>query len=61
VRLTLALLSCLTLEADLSALWLFPLRDLIAFAVFLAAFFGSRIEWRGAQLRVKPDGAMASS
>jgi ceramide glucosyltransferase len=61
VRLTLALLSCLTLQADLSVLWLFPVRDLIAFAVFLAAFFGSRIEWRGAQLRVKPDGAMASS
>ena len=33
----------------------------LAFAVFLAAFFGSRIEWRGASLRVKPDGAMASS
>jgi ceramide glucosyltransferase len=61
LRLTLALLSCLVMQADLSALWLFPLRDLIAFAVFLAAFFGSRIEWRGAQLRVKPDGAMASS
>ena len=61
VRFTFALLSCLVLDADTSAIWLFPLRDLLAFAVFLAAFFGSRIEWRGATLRVKPDGAMASS
>lgn len=60
-RLVLALLSCLVMDADTSVVWLFPLRDLLAFAVFLAAFFGSRIEWRGARLRVKPDGAMASS
>lgn len=60
-RLTLAVLSCLVMDADISVIWLFPLRDLLAFAVFLAAFFGSRIEWRGASLRVKPDGAMASS
>jgi ceramide glucosyltransferase len=56
-----AILSCLVMDADTSAIWLFPLRDLLAFAVFLAAFFGSRIEWRGSSLRVKPDGAMASS
>jgi ceramide glucosyltransferase len=61
VRFTFALLSCLAMEADTSAIWLFPVRDILAFAVFLAAFFGSRIEWRGASLRVKPDGAMASS
>jgi ceramide glucosyltransferase len=60
VRLTFGLLSCLVMQADTSALWLFPLRDLLAFAVFLAAFFGDGIEWRGARLRVKPDGAMAS-
>jgi ceramide glucosyltransferase len=61
VRLTFGLLSCLVMQADTSALWLFPIRDLLAFAVFLAAFFGDGIEWRGARLRVKPDGAMASS
>ncbi len=60
-RLTFGLLSCLVMQADTSALWLFPLRDGLAFAVFLAAFFGDGIEWRGARLRVKPDGAMASS
>jgi ceramide glucosyltransferase len=61
VRLSFGLLSCLLMDADLGALWLFPMRDLVAFAVFLAAFFGDGIEWRGARLRVKPDGAMASS
>jgi ceramide glucosyltransferase len=61
VRLTFGLLSCLVMQADTSVLWLFPVRDLLAFAVFLAAFFGDGIEWRGARLRVKPDGAMASS
>ena len=60
VRLSFGLLSCLLMDADLGALWLFPIRDLLAFAVFLAAFFGDGIEWRGARLRVKPDGAMAS-
>jgi ceramide glucosyltransferase len=61
VRLTQAVLSCMVMDADTSAIWLFPVRDVLAFAVFLAAFFGSRIEWRGSSLRVKPDGAMASS
>jgi ceramide glucosyltransferase len=61
VRFTFGLLSCLVMQADTGVLWLFPVRDLLAFAVFLAAFFGDRIEWRGARLRVKPDGAMASS
>jgi ceramide glucosyltransferase len=61
VRLTFGLLSCLVMQADTSVLWLFPVRDVLAFAVFLAAFFGDGIEWRGARLRVKPDGVMASS
>ena len=61
VRLTFGLLSCLVMQADASVLWLFPVRDVLAFAVFLAAFVGDGIEWRGARLRVKPDGAMASS
>ena len=61
VRLSFGLLSCLVMQADTGVLWLFPVRDLLAFAVFLAAFFGDGVEWRGARLRVKPDGAMASS
>jgi len=61
VRLSAGLLSCMVMDAETSALWLFPVRDVLAFAVFLAAFFGDGVEWRGARLRVKPDGAMASS
>jgi predicted MFS family arabinose efflux permease len=38
-----------------------PAWGTLAFAVFLAAFAGNRIEWRGARLRVKADGAMAST
>src|ERR1700744_2248366 len=49
VRLSFGLLSCLVMDADDGALWLFPVRDLLAFAVFLAAFFGDGIEWRGAR------------
>ena len=51
---------CRALKADKSAIWLFPLRDLLAFVVFLAAFAGDGLEWRGNRLRVKADGAMAS-
>ena len=51
---------CRALKADKSAIWLFPLRDVLAFAVFLAAFVGDGVEWRGNRLRVKADGAMAS-
>jgi ceramide glucosyltransferase len=60
IRFSTAIFSCLVMQADLGVVWLFPLRDLLAFAVFLAAFFGDRIEWRGNRLRVKPDGAMAT-
>jgi ceramide glucosyltransferase len=62
---TLRLIVCLTLcdalDADLGVVWLFPPRDILALAVYLAAFFGDRIEWRGNRLRVTADGAMASS
>lgn len=60
-RLVQCLVLCRVMQADRGVVWLFPLRDLLAFAVFLAAFFGDRIEWRGHRLRVKADGAMAST
>jgi ceramide glucosyltransferase len=40
------------------ALWLAPLRDLLSFGVFVAAFLGDRVEWRGTRLRVRRDGAV---
>jgi ceramide glucosyltransferase len=50
----------LRLSDDLSAsrrgLWLLPLRDALSFAVFVAAFFGDQVEWRGVRLKVGPGG-----
>ncbi len=36
--------------------WLLPLEDLLAFAIWLAGFFGSHIVWRGRTYRLYPDG-----
>jgi ceramide glucosyltransferase len=49
------------MKSDESLLWLLALRDLIAFGVFLAAIFGDRVVWRGNQLRVGRDGAIAAT
>ena len=49
------------MRADRSVLWLLPVRDLLAFGVFLAALRGDRVEWRGARLRVGRDGAIAAA
>ncbi len=61
VRLIQALTLCAALGADRSVAWLFLPRDILSFAVFLAAYFGDRIEWRGNRLKLKADGVMASS
>jgi len=37
----------------LGNLWLLPLRDFAALAVWLASFFGNEIEWRGLKFRVR--------
>lgn len=47
--------------ADRARLWLIPLRDAFSLAVFVGAFLGDRVEWRGARLKVDRDGAMAPS
>jgi ceramide glucosyltransferase len=51
---------CRLLAADRGALWLLPARDLASLAVFVAAIFGDRVEWRGNRLRVRRDGAIAA-
>jgi ceramide glucosyltransferase len=38
--------------------WLIPLQDVIAFAVYLASFFGATVHWRGADYRVAADGTL---
>ena len=36
--------------------WLIPLRDLFGFAVWAAGIFGDTVEWRGRELKLRPDG-----
>jgi ceramide glucosyltransferase len=39
--------------------WWGPLRDLLSFAVFVASFFGRRVEWRGHRYGVQADNTLA--
>jgi len=38
--------------------WLIPLQDIIAFAVYVASYFGATVHWRGAEYRVAADGTL---
>jgi len=38
--------------------WLIPLQDFLAFAVYVASFFGATVHWRGADYRVATDGTL---
>lgn len=38
--------------------WLVPLQDLLAFAVYVASYFGATVHWRGADYRVATDGTL---
>lgn len=40
-------------------LWLFPVRDVLSFAVFVASFFVSVVDWRGARFRVDQSGGLS--
>jgi ceramide glucosyltransferase len=40
---------------------LVPLRDLVAFALWLAGFFGRTVEWRGVRYRVDRGGRLAAA
>jgi len=39
--------------------WLIPLRDLFGFAVWAAGIFGDTVEWRGRELKLRPDGRIS--
>lgn len=41
---------------SLNRLWLAPLKDLLQFGIWLAAFLGNHIEWRGARMRLRRNG-----
>lgn len=38
--------------------WLVPLQDILAFAVYVASYFGATVHWRGAEYRVATDGTL---
>jgi hypothetical protein len=38
--------------------WLIPLKDLLQAVMWLLAFLGNRIEWRGQRLRLRRDGTL---
>lgn len=40
------------------SLWLVPCRDLLSFAVYLACFMSSRVEWRGRNFTLGANGTM---
>ena len=40
-------------------LWLFPLRDILSFGVFVASFFVTVVDWRGARFRVDRSGGLS--
>lgn len=44
--------------APLRYAWLVPLKDLLQTALWLLAFLGSRVDWRGERLRLRPDGTL---
>ena len=38
--------------------WLIPVKDLLQAALWLLAFLGNHIEWRGQRMRLRPDGTL---
>ena len=56
LRITVALVMCRSVlqdEESVERLWLLPLRDLIAAAVWIASFAGNTVTWRGDRFELK--------
>ena len=43
---------------NLAPPWLVPVKDLLQAAVWLGAFLGSTVEWRGQKMRLRRDGTL---
>jgi hypothetical protein len=41
--------------------WLVPVKDLLHFVVWLNAFLGNTVEWRGQRLRLRSDGTLVAN
>lgn len=56
------ILLCKALERsfhlDRHQYWLLPVRDVISFGVYIAAFFGDRVSWRGERYRLLANGTL---
>ncbi len=39
--------------------WFVPLKDLLQIGIWISAFLGNRVEWRGRRLRLRRDGTLA--
>ena len=64
LRGTLAVFSerrCLKGSLPLSAFALLPVKDLLAFGLWLASFLGHRVTWGGRSFRVTPEGKLTPS
>lgn len=60
VRLAVALAVDRQAGARTAPLWLLPLRDCLTFAVFLASLGVRSVDWRGAVLRMEPEGRITA-
>ena len=60
-RLTLKLLVDRALRQPQRDLWLLPLWDIVAFAIFVASFWSSRVIWRGFSFKVDGDGLLSAA
>lgn len=59
ILIALALQTRLTrLPAGIQYFWLVPVKDVLQTAIWLCAFIGNQIEWRGQVFRLRPDGTL---
>jgi ceramide glucosyltransferase len=47
--------------ARAAPLWMLPIRDIFGFAVYCASFFVRSVDWRGATLKIGPNGHIAAA
>ena len=45
-------------NAALAWVWLAPVKDVLAALLWLLAFLGNTVEWRGRRMQLNPDGTL---
>jgi ceramide glucosyltransferase len=45
---------------QISPFWLVPVKDLLQVALWLSAFLGNTVEWRGARMKLRRDGTLTA-